>query len=344
MGGAINGGRILGSACPRLCVFSLHAALTPTGALARIYDSEHPDNYNLQDKQVTGKGAWIPTTSNEAYWTGITQWFGILSEMALNYVLPNMGNFGCSLFSEADMYNGGTATISGCGGESVQMKQRFFITEPRLLNPDEQKSFCMKIVDAMGEVTVRCQVLDQILASAPARRRLGNRILETVATLDVVTEVTSEETDIGASVEEVTNEPKFQESAAESVEMEVIVEGSVQITSSPTSSPTGAPSSSPTRPQVCSLFTSTMFDNIAASSPDALYTHTGFCDAVDTWNSANPDAQVFMDGTEMQRRQELASFFGNAAHETEEFLHAREVKVCNVVVVDGGTTYCRPTG
>ena len=87
-----------------------------------------------------------------------------------------------------------------------------------------------------------------------------------------------------------------------------------------------------------------MFDNIAASSPDALYTHTGFCDAVNTWNSANPDAQVFMDGTEMQRRQELASFFGNAAHETEEFLHAREVKVCNVVVVDGGTTYCRPTG
>ena len=320
MGGAINGGRILG---------------------------KHPDNYSLEDKHVTGRGAWIPTTSNDAFWTGITQWFGITSEMGLNYILPNMENFGCSLFSEADMYSGGTATISGCGGESVQMKQRFFVTEPRLLNPDEQKSFCKKIVDAMGDVTTRCVVLDQILASAPARRRLGlgNRILETVATLDVVTEVSSDETDIGAAVAEVTNDPDFQESAAESVEMEVIVEGSVQITSSPTSSPTGAPSSSPTRPEVCSLFTSAMFDNIAASTPDTLYTHTGFCYAVDTWNSANPDAQVFMDGTEMQRKQELASFFGNTAHETGDFLYAREIEPCNTIAVDGGgTTFCQPTG
>ena len=107
MGGAINGGRILG---------------------------KHPDNYSLEDKHVTGRGAWIPTTSNDAFWTGITQWFGITSEMGLNYILPNMENFGCSLFSEADMYSGGTATISGCGGESVQMKQRFFVTEVSVLD------------------------------------------------------------------------------------------------------------------------------------------------------------------------------------------------------------------
>lgn len=63
MGGAIQGGKILG---------------------------KHPDNYSLLDPQVTGRGVWIPTTANEAFWFGIAQWFGITSELGLAYVLPNM--------------------------------------------------------------------------------------------------------------------------------------------------------------------------------------------------------------------------------------------------------------
>lgn len=62
----------------------------------------------LNDAVVTGRGVWIPTTPNEAMWFGIAQWFGLESGFALNYVLPNMNNFGCRLYSEMDLYHNGT--------------------------------------------------------------------------------------------------------------------------------------------------------------------------------------------------------------------------------------------
>lgn len=57
---------------------------------------------------------WIPTTSNEGMWFGIAQWFGLQSDIALNYALPNMNNFGCRLFSETDLYEGGTGEQTKC--------------------------------------------------------------------------------------------------------------------------------------------------------------------------------------------------------------------------------------
>lgn len=54
-----------------------------------------------------GRGVWIPTTPNEAMWYGIAQWFGLKSDSALSYVLPNVNNFGCRLYSEIDLYQGG---------------------------------------------------------------------------------------------------------------------------------------------------------------------------------------------------------------------------------------------
>jgi len=57
---------------------------------------------------AVGRGVWIPTTPNEAMWFGISQWFGLESDFALNYALPNMNNFGCRLYSASDLYKGGT--------------------------------------------------------------------------------------------------------------------------------------------------------------------------------------------------------------------------------------------
>lgn len=34
--------------------------------------------------------------------------------MALNYALPNMNNLGCRLYSESDLYQGGTGAFSSC--------------------------------------------------------------------------------------------------------------------------------------------------------------------------------------------------------------------------------------
>ena len=45
MGGQIKGGRVLG---------------------------KHPMNYNSNNPHITGRGAWIPTTSNEAMWVSIS--------------------------------------------------------------------------------------------------------------------------------------------------------------------------------------------------------------------------------------------------------------------------------
>ena len=107
-GGEIAGGRILG---------------------------HHPDNYSLNDIMVTGRGAWIPSIPWEALWYPISQWFGITSDFALNYVFPNLNNFGCRLYSDSDLYHGGTGGIEGCGGGLVELKQVFFLNEPRLLSP-----------------------------------------------------------------------------------------------------------------------------------------------------------------------------------------------------------------
>ena len=52
-------------------------------------------------------GVWIPTTSNEGMWYGIAQWFGVESNEDLEYVLPNLNNFGCRLYSESTLYSGG---------------------------------------------------------------------------------------------------------------------------------------------------------------------------------------------------------------------------------------------
>ena len=41
-------------------------------------------------------------------WFGIAQWAGIYSNNDLDYVLPNLSNFGCRLYSETDLYSGGT--------------------------------------------------------------------------------------------------------------------------------------------------------------------------------------------------------------------------------------------
>ena len=66
---------------------------------------------------------------------GMAQWFGITSDFALNYVFPNLNNFGCRLYSDSDLYVGGTGSIPGCGGAVVELEQVFFLNEPRLLSP-----------------------------------------------------------------------------------------------------------------------------------------------------------------------------------------------------------------
>jgi hypothetical protein len=65
-------------------------------------------------------------------WFGIAQWFGLQSNIALNYVLPNMNNFGCRLYSETDLYKEGTGE---CG-----MLRCVYIFSQKFIHIDDSMS------------------------------------------------------------------------------------------------------------------------------------------------------------------------------------------------------------
>jgi uncharacterized protein (DUF1501 family) len=92
-GGDVRGGRILG---------------------------EYPRSFDESESTNIGRGRLIPTRSWDSLWYGITQWFGIGNQVDIDYVLPNNQNFGCTLFSDSDIFNSGIYTITGCGGPSLE--------------------------------------------------------------------------------------------------------------------------------------------------------------------------------------------------------------------------------
>ena len=223
MGGKVKGGRILGT---------------------------HPDTYNPSD-YVTERGAWIPTTSNEAMWYGVAQWFGVTSQAALAYVLPNKGSFGCHLYSEADLFEDGTETLPACGGDKVELEQQFIMPEERLLNPDEQKQFCEVVVSSMNDsndsIQVTCVVLDQIISPLETTRRH----LEAGATysLTVLYTVESDQEGVVGDIVTTMNDSIVQQNtvAVVDTEEEVVVEPAVVVQAPPSASPTSNPSKSPSK-------------------------------------------------------------------------------------------------
>jgi len=143
------------------------------------------------------------------------------------------------------------------------------------------------------------------------------------------------------------NDPTFQTTAAAAVAAvgatQVELAEAVVITLSPTSSPTASPTLSPTRPDACTLLTSDVFSSVAPSA-SAPYSHAGLCTAINNWNAANPDNQIFMDGTELVRKHEISAFLGNVLHESGDLVHPREITQCGTNVDVGGTLHCQPSG
>lgn len=87
MGGNVNGGQILGK---------YPNDITPT---SRLDDG-------------SGRGRFIPTTSNDAIWNSIIQWYGVTEEADLDTCLPNRyntvnpveGEMDSPLFTLEDMF------------------------------------------------------------------------------------------------------------------------------------------------------------------------------------------------------------------------------------------------
>ncbi|KAL7528908.1 hypothetical protein ACHAXR_002695, partial [Thalassiosira sp. AJA248-18] len=91
----------------------------------------------------------------------------------------------------------------------------------------------------------------------------------------------------------------------------------------------------------CDIITETVFKTMA---PQAFppYSYSGFCAAVRKYNKNHPTEGVFNMGNIDQQKSELASYFGNALHESDEFRAGREYLMCADRIELGGEVYCRP--
>jgi hypothetical protein len=72
----------------------------------------------------------------------------------------------------------------------------------------------------------------------------------------------------------------------------------------------------------CHLLTEDIFKTLAPKAIEP-YTYRGFCEAVRRYNADHPTEGVFNMGGEWNQKMELAAFFGNAMHESDEFQAGR---------------------
>mmetsp|Transcript_37463 Transcript_37463/g.76541 ORF Transcript_37463/g.76541 Transcript_37463/m.76541 type:complete len:1666 (-) Transcript_37463:403-5400(-) len=81
-----------------------------------------------------------------------------------------------------------------------------------------------------------------------------------------------------------------------------------------------------------------------ALAPEAQhpYSYRGFCQAVRDYNANHPSEGIFIMGTELQQRHELAAFLGNVLHESDELKAGREYLMCADQKFVGGEMYCKP--
>lgn len=88
------------------------------------------------------------------------------------------------------------------------------------------------------------------------------------------------------------------------------------------------------------ILTREMFNTIAPEAKEP-YTYEGLCDAMLSYNSKHTE-KVFGMGNAYQRTAELAAFFGNTLHESDELKAGREYLMCADNVVVDGEVFCKP--
>lgn len=273
------------------------------------------------------------------------QWAGITNENAIDFILPNANNFGCNLYSEVDLFTVGTASIPGCGGSTVTLEQKFIISEPRILIPEEQKAYCDRVVASIAEGNIRCFILKQTLTEIPTENRVLSGGVQAAYELNLVSELSTE---IGVSEETVVitlGSASFREelSRSNSIQMEATAQPPEIVTSSPSQSP----SLRPTDPlDIFAIMTSDIFEQLFPNRA-SVYTYSGFRSAVEDWNQNNPpDKQIFASNDEPSVRHQLAAFMGHVLHETSGLALTREYSQCPSLEINEGDNagYCIPVG
>ncbi|KAL9187094.1 hypothetical protein ACHAXT_010814 [Thalassiosira profunda] len=91
----------------------------------------------------------------------------------------------------------------------------------------------------------------------------------------------------------------------------------------------------------CDILTEEVFKTIAPMAQHP-YSYEGFCTAVREYNKNHPDEGAFNMGTREQQKNELAAFFGNVLHESDDLKAGREYLMCADKQEVAGEVYCKP--
>lgn len=162
---------------------------------------------------------------------------------------PSFYQISCSLIFSAAAY-------------TRSVLQKILLSEPRLLNPEEQKLFCAKISDSISGLSIRCVILDQIIATRDTNPLIASAT-DFGYSLDITYEISSDSSGVSTQIADVVNSAKFREAAAFSFEMDVSIQFA-EIVTTPTQSPTRRPSLSPTSPSTAPTGLPTVSSLLAA--------------------------------------------------------------------------------
>jgi hypothetical protein len=79
---------------------------------------------------------------------------------------------------------------------------------------------------------------------------------------------------------------------------------------------------------VCSSFlTSTIYQSLAPSA-SGIYTYNNFCTFIGAWNANTANAKIFDGATDLDKKNEVAAFFGHVLHESGDLVYPREISEC----------------
>jgi uncharacterized protein (DUF1501 family) len=95
---------------------------------------QYPDDVTPDGKYADGssRGRYIPTTSNDAIWNGVLQWFGVETDDELDYCLPNRlntinpfeGTTAFDLYTRDELFKPETASNSNSNENELIIRRR----------------------------------------------------------------------------------------------------------------------------------------------------------------------------------------------------------------------------
>ena len=122
------------------------------------------------------------------------------------------------------------------------------------MSPDEQKHFCSTVYNVITDISIKCVILDQVIALRNDRRMLSDEanscdVSDLPYSLNIRYEISSDVSGVSGFISDSVNSEEFKAAAIDNLDMDVCIQ-SAELASSPTQSPSApipsvTPSQSP---------------------------------------------------------------------------------------------------